>query len=417
MLIKGTTPNEEPLVSIGIILPQDKQNFVQIFDSHTDKNFEFESKNGNLLSNKKIISIFKISNKHNNSKTTIFPVIAGRGFHWEKQIPISVLGDIEIKILNGHLFVVNHIPLEKYLMCVATSEMSGNCPPALLETQTIAARSWLLAASEQKHVELGIDACNDDCCQRYQGVDNITKSAVHATENTAGLVLMHENRICDSRYSKSCGGISENNENVWKDQPKDYLQGIVDGTESEFPEFNSESVFNSWIKKDQNYYCSPNYVNEKILKNYLGNVDEHKSYFRWNYKFKQKELTNLISKKLDCSFKSILSLKPINRGVSGRILELEIRGIINSKMITININNEYEIRRVLHPDFLFSSAFTIKIDKNKNRLPSYFKLIGAGWGHGVGLCQIGGLGMALAKKSTKEILMHYYSNSEIIKIY
>ena len=284
MLIKGTTPNEEPLVSIGIILPQDKQNFVQIFDSHTDKNFKLESKNGNLLSNKKIISIFKISNKPNNSKTTIFPVIAGRGFHWEKQIPISVLGDIEIKILNGHLFVVNHIPLEKYLMCVATSEMSGNCPPALLETQTIAARSWLLAASEQKHVELGIDACNDDCCQRYQGVENITKSAVHATENTAGLVLMHENRICDSRYSKSCGGISENNENVWKDQPKDYLQGIVDGTESEFPEFNSESVFDSWIKKDQNYYCSPNYVNEKTLKNYLGNVDEHKSYFRWNYK-------------------------------------------------------------------------------------------------------------------------------------
>ena len=188
MLIKGTTPNEEPLVSIGIILPQDKQNFVQIFDSHTDKNFKLESKNGNLLSNKKIISIFKISNKPNNSKTTIFPVIAGRGFHWEKQIPISVLGDIEIKILNGHLFVVNHIPLEKYLMCVATSEMSGNCPPALLETQTIAARSWLLAASEQKHVELGIDACNDDCCQRYQGVENITKSAVHATENTAGLV-------------------------------------------------------------------------------------------------------------------------------------------------------------------------------------------------------------------------------------
>jgi peptidoglycan hydrolase-like amidase len=172
MLIKGQVPNKEPVVSIGLVLPEDQIQVLSIQDIKNNLSLEID-----LQTENKILpaSLYKLPS-----------IRAGRGFHWEKQISITVEEELEIKVVDDCLFLINHIPLEKYLMCVATSEMSGECPPALLESQTVAARSWLLAAAEQKHTNLGIDACNDDCCQRYQGMGNLTDAAISAAKKNVG---------------------------------------------------------------------------------------------------------------------------------------------------------------------------------------------------------------------------------------
>jgi len=403
MLVKGQIPEKEPVVSIGLVLPEDRQKSIHIHDELSSQSFEMTHS-----SDKKYFP---------NSTYIIHSIRAGRGFHWEKQITITVEGELEIKTVDGYLFVINHIPLEKYLSCVATSEMSGECPPAFLESQTVAARSWLLAAAEQKHADLGIDACNDDCCQRYQGKGNLTDSAINAVLKTQGQVLIHDDKICDTRYSKSCGGISENNEYVWGGEPKPYLHAVLDGEGSNIPNLKSESDLKKWLTDDQHCFCGPNYVPEIQLHKYLGNVDKSKKYFRWDVSYSQEEISKLISEKTGRQFDSIQSLHALNRGVSGRITQLRIEGTSTREPSHIILKSEYEIRRVLHSNFLFSSAFIIEANSTADSLPSRFTFKGAGWGHGVGLCQIGALGMALSGKSCSEILSHYFTETELREIY
>ena len=403
MLVKGQIPEKEPVVSIGLVLPEDRQKSIHIHDELSSQSFEMTHS-----SDKKYFP---------SSTYIIHSIRAGRGFHWEKQITITVGGELEIKTVDGYLFVINHILLEKYLSCVATSEMSGECPPAFLESQTVAARSWLLAAAEQKHADLGIDACNDDCCQRYQGKGNLTDSAINAVLKTQGQVLIHDDKICDTRYSKSCGGISENNENAWGGEPKPYLRAIHDGNNSTIPNLKSESDLKKWLTDDQHCFCGPNYVPEIQLHKYLGNVDKSKKYFRWDVSYSQEEISKLISEKTGKTFDSILSLQPLERGISGRIIKIQIDGMENGKATHVILKSEYEIRRVLHPNFLFSSAFIIAANSTPNSPPSRFTFKGAGWGHGVGLCQIGALGMSLNGTSFTDILSHYFQSTELRKIY
>ena len=403
MLVKGQIPEKEPVVSIGLVLPEDRQKSIHIHDELSSQSFEMTHS-----SDKKYFP---------SSTYIIHSIRAGRGFHWEKQITITVEGELEIKTVDGYLFVINHIPLEKYLSCVATSEMSGECPPAFLESQTVAARSWLLAAAEQKHADLGIDACNDDCCQRYQGKGNLTDSAINAVLKTQGQVLIHDDKICDTRYSKSCGGISENNEYVWGGEPKPYLHAVLDGEGSNIPNLKSESDLKKWLTDDQHCFCGPDYVPGNQLEKYLGNVDKSGSYFRWNVSFTLEELTILINEKTGKRFESIQSLQPLERGISGRIIQLRIDGKINGEPSDLILENEYEIRWALHPDFLYSSAFIIEANSTADSLPSRFTFKGAGWGHGVGLCQIGALGMSLNGTSFTDILSHYFQSTELRKIY
>jgi len=403
MLIKNQIPSSEPTVSIGLVLPEDRKQSIKIIDLQINQSLEIDY----TFDGKKLPY----------SKYYLSSICVGRGFHWEKQITITIEGELKIRFIDGALLITNQVTLEKYLASVATSEMSGNCPPALLEAQTIAARSWLLASTEQKHLKLGLDACNDDCCQRYQGTDFITDAAQEAVNKTIGQVLIFNDHICDARYSKSCGGISENNENVWEMEPKPYLRSIFDGDQIETPTFKSKSNLKKWMTNNQNCYCSSKFVQNNNLNKYLGHVDETKSYFRWQVQFTQRDLAELISKKTGQNYDSILSITPIDRGISGRITKLEIHGIEKKTKINTTINSEYEIRRILHPDFLFSSAFIIETNSKNSSLPSFFKFRGAGWGHGVGLCQIGALGMALSNKSAYEILFHYYSNTEIKTLY
>ena len=416
MLIKGTSPTKEPLVSIGLILPIDKQKYVKI-TSKNGLDYEIKALENQLLVNGKKSNQFKLEQLTKDSSFNINPVTAGRGFHWQKQINISIKGSINIKNIDGCLFLVNEIGLENYLMSVATSEMSGECPEALLEAQTIAARSWLIASEEQKHKDLGIDACNDDCCQRYQGIKNISDKAISAVLTTRGKFVIYKNEICDTRYSKSCGGISENNENVWSDNPKAYLRGIFDGSSGVFPDFSDDEQLNKWIFEPQDCFCNNEYVNKSELKRFLGSVDEDGDYFRWEITYSNKQLTKIINNKLDESFDSIESLIPMKRGVSGRIMSLKISGKKDQNKYEILVDSEYAIRNALHPEFLYSSAFVINANSGSQSCVEKITLSGAGWGHGAGLCQIGALGMAINGNSSKEILEHYFSSIKIKKIY
>ena len=430
----NSIPKKEPKISIGLVLPEDRKTnlIITIFSSKYLLFFDKEkidynqnelsinlSPNGILVNNKSYKEIH-IKNKSRNLSDYIHidNVTAGRGFHWQKSISIKVLGELHISCHKSYLFAINTLYLEDYLMCVATSEMSGNCPAALLESQTIAARSWILAAAEKKHKDLNIDACNDDCCQRYQGIANLNPESIKATKNTKGVILAHDNKVCDTRYSKSCGGITENNENVWNTVSKAYLRSIIDSKIPTYSNFNSQEDFKKWIENDNASYCSPKFIPEDELVNFLGNVDKESHYFRWTVTYKNKELTKIINSKINKNFEQINNLIPIKRGPSGRIIKLEIKGVIKNNLdFSIFINSEYEIRRILHPEFLYSSAFIVETNFSYDNNVNQFTLKGAGWGHGVGLCQIGALGMALDGKKTKEILRHYYQSSKMENIY
>ena len=417
MLIKGVIPNKEPTISIGLVLPIDKQKSISIYSKIDDEKYEIKVVGSILSVNGEKKDKLSLKKASNSSTFLLEPITAGRGFHWQKRINISVSGSLRVMVISENLFIVNEIGLESYLMSVATSEMSGECPISLLEAQTIAARSWIIASEEQKHRALGIDACNDDCCQRYQGTKNISDSAQLAVNKTRGIFVTYNDEICDTRYSKSCGGISESNENVWGDVPKKYLRSIFDNKRNNAIDLSHKNNLQNWFLKPQESYCNNEHVNKNELKRYLGSVDEEREYFRWQISYSHEELTKIINDKLDKSFDSIVRLTPLKRGASGRITKLEISGKKNDSLHKLVLYNEYDIRDALHPKFLYSSAFIINANSNTLSDVEKITLSGGGWGHGVGLCQIGALGMSLNGKSSKEILKHYFSSIKIKRFY
>ena len=416
MLTPGLIPNKEPMIRVGIILPED--DIISLHISFSDAQcYEIETSDHlyptckntdqlsfNLVDGNLVIPELKIEDTiikiipfipDENPSTTLDGITAGRGFHWEKKIIASYWGTLEFTVIDGKLMAVNELPLEQYLKCVATSEMSAQCPSEFLKAQTIVARSWLLANIEQKHRHLGFDICNDDCCQRYQGMAHCTDVSIKNADITFGQVIMFDEKICDARYSKSCGGITENFDNVWMGESIPYLVSIVDNDAK------------------GTAFCSPEIVLEESLKNYIGNVDEKGQYFRWEFEATQYELIQSLKNKQNVAAAEIVQLIPETIGYSDRIIDLRIEyKDFQNNLESIGIHSEYEIRDIISPSFLFSSAFTIQKNEKGN-----FILHGKGWGHGVGLCQIGALGMAISGKSSEEILDHYYSISKLKRIY
>lgn len=422
--------NKEPIIKVGIILPEDKKISIEIVfpNPHQYKinsgelsellNIEIQSKsiliNNNLADE---IIIEPVNDVENSNRPIINSVPTGRGFHWQNEIQVQLPGKIIIQNYNGYLFVINELPVEQYLPYVATSEMNADCPPALLEAQTIAARSWLLANLQVNHPDLNIDVCNDDCCQRYQGVTEVPKESLQAIHNTYGQVLLYRDVICDARYSKCCGGITESYENVWGGEPIPYLSSISDNPQ---PNDNlmTTNDYESFINSFPPAFCSEKYVNPSDIQKYLGKVDISDSYYRWNISYSQKELTSIINQKLDLNAHETVNILPLKRGYSGRIIKLQIDYFDTSgKEKLIILNSEYDIRNALHKQFLYSSAIVIEQELDDNRHINLFKFHGAGWGHGAGLCQIGALGMALNGYSSEDILQHYFKNTKIEKIY
>jgi SpoIID/LytB domain protein len=410
-------PQSEPTLQIGIILPGDHRKKMTIsftnpslYEIVSEKQLNPTCKTPNTLDvsvNGGDMVIRKSVNGFDEQGITIHDVPAGRGFHWEITIDVTLPGNVKITNHDGYLLIINEVPLEQYIACVAVSEMSSACPTALLEAQTITARSWILAAAEKKHADLGIDVCNDDCCQRYQGISQMTETSKHAVNNSRGQVLIYENKICDARYSKSCGGITESAENVWDMPPTPYLTSVYDGLETDI-----EIDWDNWFTKNPDTFCSPAFVDESNLQQYLGNVDKDGQYFRWHVRFSQEEFCEFFSQKVNEDVLHISKIDALNRGQSGRINHLYLDyKTTEGKSKTLQIKNEYEIRRMLHPSFLYSSCFVISMDEK------HIKFNGAGWGHGVGLCQIGALGMALHGYATEEILVHYFRNTKLKTLY
>ncbi len=415
---------KEPVLKIGIILPEDNQSHCRInVPSNQSKSLDIYINSGQLLVDGKKYSEFRITGSDSLSTGTalrVESIIAGRGFHWQKNISMAFPGSLLFRVVDDTLLVINEVLLEQYLSCVATSEMGADCPEALIQAQTIVARSFILANSEKKHESLGFDFCNDDCCQRYHGIDGLSDHSLSGSIVTRGQVPIYNNTICDTRYSKSCGGMIESFSAVWNAPNPSYFQVKRDilpdgGTKIDL---SKGTQLVRWIEDPPTSFCSPDNIPEKSLIRYLGGVDEKGSYFRWDYSCDQSELVALVNTASGLSFSAILSMDIQKRGGSGRITRLTINGLDhNEHSIQLPLNSEYEIRRHLHKGFLYSSAFIMTTRGRKNDIPQSFHFRGAGWGHGAGLCQIGALGMALKGYLADDIIRHYYPGSKLVKLY
>ncbi len=359
----------------------------------------------------------------------IFGVTIGDRFHWERKEDLSYRGDLILKIReDGTICAINEISLEDYLKSVISSEMSAEAPLEFLKAHAILSRSWLLAGLNrcngkktpeeivQKEGEVirwydredheFFDVCSDDHCQRYQGITKIiSDNAEEAIRETSGSVMTHRDDICDARYSKACGGITENFETAWGDQAVPYLRSISDASSFHHP-IGTEEEASAWCLSKPDAYC--NTADAKILENILPGVDrETKNFFRWKVEYSREELEEILREKKDLDFGTLMEIVPLKRGPSGRIIRLKIIGTKRS----IIVGKELEIRRWLSKTHLYSSAFTVRFESDR------IIFHGAGWGHGVGLCQIGAAVMATQGFSAEEILKHYFTGVEIKKIY
>lgn len=370
-----------------------------------------------------------------NPSDTFFleDVTIGKDFHWQRQEQECFWGSLRLIVEESQITAINVLPLEKYLECVISSEMSSNAHLELLKAHSIISRSWLLAQilhkseTEESCIEeipggwkrwynhtshKNFDVCADDHCQRYQGISRIQNDkAREAVRQTYGKVLMHDDAICDARYAKCCGGKSELFSACWQDEDPEYLQAVRDDeTESPTLDLSVEENARKWILDRPDAFCATR--DKAVLSQILNSYDqETEDFYRWNVTYRQKELSDLIFKKSGFDIGLLEELKPLKRGQSGRI---ELLQIIGSKA-SITIGKELEIRRILSTSHLKSSAFIIETGKDEEG-PT-FTLKGAGWGHGVGLCQIGAAMMALEGYGYEEILFHYYKNATLKQLY
>jgi SpoIID/LytB domain protein len=358
---------------------------------------------------------------------TLKNMVAGRGFHWQKRVDQTLAGVLEFSAAQGGLVVVNELPLEDYLVGVITAEMSGACPVEFLKAQCVVARSWLLAMTEHKHEDEPFDRCNDDCCQRYQGTGDTSDAAIAAVSGTRGLVLMDPTgKVLDANYAKSCGGLSELPEHVWGD-PKPGIDAVVDAPAGDpvhafmpVTEANLDAYLDGEWLANTRAFCGTHVVPVDTIRKYLGRVDEVDDYFRWTVTYTRTELEALLRDKLPeaADLAKLRDLRVTARGVSGRANQLELKWIDRSgKEIRHTVTREYRIRQVMHRGFLYSSAFAVRIKRDAEGAIETVTLRGAGWGHGVGLCQIGALGMGLTGRDVETICLHYYPSADLTNVY
>ena len=367
---------------------------------------------------------------------TVKNVQIGIDFHWERLQEQSFSGNIILRANADSTFnLINEIPLEDYLASVISSEMSAAAPLEFLKAQAITARSWLVAMLERKKQNPAavktafisaneiirwfdindhnfFDVCADDHCQRYQGITRVITPAVNeAISSTRGVFLMNDQEICDARYHKTCGGRTEVFSTAWEDKSLPYLQSVTDYSAAHSP-VNSGEETRRRLTTKPSAYC--NTQDSALLRRILPTFDqETPDFYRWQVSYSRKELEEIIRKKSGLDFGKLLNLVPIKRGPSGRISKLKIEGSKRS----IIIGKELEIRRWLSPSHLLSSAFVIETKGDSNGLPEKFILRGGGWGHGVGLCQIGAAVMATKGFSAPDILAHYFSGAQLQKLY
>jgi stage II sporulation protein D len=375
----------------------------------------------------------------NGATFTLNEVTIGINFHWERKEDQTFQGNARfVATPEGSMTVINEIGVEDYLKSVISSEMSAEAPFELLRAHAITSRSWLVAMlhkrtraknigiptvrSQETETEivrwydredhLLFNVCADDHCQRYQGISKIiSENATKAIEDTRGVLLVYHDEVCDARFYKACGGLTENFENAWEDTAVPYLRCVSDAERS-YSSKSTEPEARDWILSSPEAYCNTSDV--AILKQILPSFDQETTdFFRWRVDYQREELERIVRKRSGIDFGTITALVPLQRGPSARITKLKIIGTKK----TMIVGKELEIRRWLSRSHLYSSAFVVDAERDATGLPTRFTFYGAGWGHGVGLCQIGAAVMAARGKKAEEIVLHYFPGASVQKLY
>ena len=376
---------------------------------------------------------------------TLHDVTIGVSFHWRRQEDQTFEGALELRVENGQLTAINILPVENYLLSVISSEMSAKASAELLKAHAVISRSWLLAQIHAPNLKASADTvmsdlqpslegdgeelikwwdhddhtnydvCADDHCQRYQGITRASTPTVRQViEATRGQVLTCQGELCDARFSKSCGGVMEEFENCWQPEHHEYLAARRDSEdEQNFPNLTREADAEEWILSSPKAFCNTH--DPEILSQVLNDYDQETTdFYRWKVEYTQDQLATLIKKRTGTDYGRIRDLQPVARGTSGRLFKMKIVGDKRSRVI----GKELAIRYALSETALYSSAFVVErhgIDADG--YPTKFVLRGAGWGHGVGLCQIGAAVMGAKGYNYKQILLHYFPGAQIDKIY
>lgn len=436
---------EEPIVSVGIVSAS-KLCF-SLNAPYTVCSLEqcgkqvVELSEGRILWENNFYDELLFEPNDTQSSFTLEDVTIGVNFHWERKEAQTFLGKLRFIVENNNICAINELPVETYLISVISSEMRATSSLELLKAHAVISRSWLLAQMEQRKAENNnavkqpslfktdeeivrwydredhkhFDVCADDHCQRYQGITKAAnKHVVEAIKQTAGEILTSRGEICDARYSKCCGGAVEEFQYCWENIRKPYLQALPDTMPdtTSLPNLTNEAVARQWILSSPNAFC--NTTDQKVLSQVLNDFDQETTdFYRWTQIYSQAEVKQLLEEKLAMQFGDIIDLIPMERGKSGRIYRLKIIGTQR----TLIIGKELEIRRALSKSHLYSSAFVVEKVDIKDGVPQQFIIKGAGWGHGVGLCQIGAAMMGVQGYRYDEILLHYYKSAEITKAY
>ena len=437
---------KEPEISVGIVNAQEihftlnGNYFAKGETVDGDQVVSFSE--GGILWNGNLYRELTFTPQDDNNSFSLYDVTIGINFHWERQETQVFMGTLKLVVEEEKIVAINILPVEDYLTSVISSEMSANSSLELLKAHAVVSRSWLFAQIEKRKAMSGkdegffsfiktkdeyirwydredhtiFDVCADDHCQRYQGITKATSPTVaEAVKATRGRLLMYNNKVCDARFSKCCGGATEEFEYCWEDKHYPYLSAVRDAEEEEnrpLPDLTKEEEAEHWIRKAPKSFCDTH--DKKILSQILNNYDQETTdFYRWKVRYTQEELAELIRTNTKSDYGDIIDLIPVQRGPSGRICKLKIVGSLK----TMTIGKELEIRRTLSASHLFSSAFVVDKGNLKDGVPQWFLLSGAGWGHGVGLCQIGAAVMGEKGYSYEEILLHYYKGADIRKFY
>ncbi len=433
---------EEPVVTVGIMSGETIRFILhgnyQTGDSRVDGEQEVSIVTGQIRWNGHSYNQLEFIPQDPTGAFTLKGVTIGVKFHWERQEDQTFRGALRLIVEEGRITAINLLGIEEYLLSVISSEMSATASLELLKSHAVISRSWLLAQIQKNKALAGerpvstlhrdgelirwydredhthFDVCADDHCQRYQGITRTSTPLVaQAIEATRGEILTHEGRICDTRFSKCCGGVVEEFASCWEPMNHPYLRPLRDCAEGEpLPNLREEDNARQWIYSSPEAFCHT--TDKKILSQVLNNYDQETTdFYRWRVSYTQTELARIIREKSGIDFGDILDLVPVERGASGRLIRLRIVG---SKE-TLVIGKELEIRRILSPTHLYSSAFVIECEAIEEGIPQRFTLYGAGWGHGVGLCQIGAAVMGERGYTYDQILLHYFVDAQLEKLY
>ncbi len=432
-------------------------------------NQEVRYDDGGILWNGNVYKSLTFTPQEEFSTFSLFEVKIGINFHWERKETQIFSGTLKLIVHEGRLCAINILPVEDYLISVISSEMKATASLEFLRAHAVVSRSWIIAQIEKRRLkeENGggsgffpfkrtknsyvrwydredhtvFDVCADDHCQRYQGVTKASdEKVVEAVRSTCGEVLMYDGEICDARFSKCCGGVTEGFSTCWEDVDKPYLiakkdyikndeaVGAEQDADAACVDLTDEKEAAKWICSSPRSFCGTK--DKKILSRILNHYDrETEDFYRWEIEYSQERIAELINRNMKTDMGEIVDLEPVKRGGSGRLELLRIVGT-NKTMV---IGKELEIRRVLSESHLFSSAIVVEkqfapnphkceiADEEGNvrevLIPDGFTIRGAGWGHGVGLCQIGAAVMGERGYAYNDILLHYYNGAKIVKKY